>query len=119
MSKAASFPNALRTCIRQAGYSFREVSRETAIPESTLYDWASGKRPIPHHARDTLACLLGCDSEQLRPLESQLLTGTGALTKNSIIGTLLIYFVVSSGVRNPQRAVNTQGGPGSIWLPTA
>jgi hypothetical protein len=37
-----TYPNALRSCIKQAGYSFREVSRETTIPESTLYSWASG-----------------------------------------------------------------------------
>ena len=63
----ASYPNALRACIKQAGYSFREVSRETAIPESTLYDWAAGNRPIPHRERQVLARLLGCDEHDLQP----------------------------------------------------
>jgi lambda repressor-like predicted transcriptional regulator len=63
----ASYPNALRACIRQAGYSFREVSRETTIPESTLYDWAAGNRPIPHCERKVLVGLLGCDEHDLKP----------------------------------------------------
>src|SRR5260370_14588837 len=76
----ASYPNALRACIKQAGYSFREVSRETAIPESTLYDWAAGNRPIPHRERQVLARLLGCDEHDLQPqpADKRLLpTGTG------------------------------------------
>lgn len=62
-----SYPNALRACVKQAGYSFREVSKETTIPESTLYDWAAGNRPIPHRERQVLARLLGCDEYDLRP----------------------------------------------------
>jgi tetratricopeptide (TPR) repeat protein len=76
----ASYPNALRACIKQAGYSFREVSRETAIPESTLYDWAAGNRPIPHRERQVLARLLGCDEHDLQPQPADkglLPTGTG------------------------------------------
>ena len=61
------YPNALRSCIKQAGYSFREVSRETAIPESTLYSWASGKHVIPHASRELLAHVLGCAAEELAP----------------------------------------------------
>ncbi len=64
------YPNALRACIKQAGYSFREVSRETTIPESTLYDWAAGKRPIPHRDRQVLAHLLRCNEHDLRPQQS-------------------------------------------------
>src|SRR5258707_6780357 len=76
----ASYPNALRACIKQAGYSFREVSRETAIPESTLYDWAAGNRPIPHRERQVLARLLGCEEHDLQPqpaYKGLLPTGTG------------------------------------------
>lgn len=62
-----AYPNMLRACIKQAGYSFREVSKETTIPESTLYDWAAGNRPIPHHERQVLARLLGCDEHNLHP----------------------------------------------------
>jgi hypothetical protein len=61
------YPNALRSCIKQAGYSFREVSRETAIPESTLYSWASGKQVIPHVFRERLAHVIGCAVEELAP----------------------------------------------------
>src|SRR5260370_20161134 len=76
----ASYPNALRACIQQAGYSFREVSREPAIPDSTLYDWAAGNRPIPHRERQVLARLLGCDEHDLQPQPADkglLPTGTG------------------------------------------
>lgn len=66
-SHMASYPNVLRACIKQAGYSFREVSKETAIPESTLYDWAAGNRSIPHRERQVLARLLGCDEHDLKP----------------------------------------------------
>ncbi len=61
------YPNALRSCIKQAGYSFREVSRETAIPESTLYSWALGKQVIPHASREQLAQVIGCSIEELAP----------------------------------------------------
>jgi ribosome-binding protein aMBF1 (putative translation factor) len=62
-----TYPNALRSCIKQAGYSFREVSRETTIPESTLYSWASGKHVIPHAFRERLAQVIGCTVEELVP----------------------------------------------------
>ena len=61
------YPNALRSCIKQAGYSFREVSRETTIPESTLYSWASGKQVIPHAFRERLAQVIGCAAQELAP----------------------------------------------------
>jgi hypothetical protein len=61
------YPNALRSCIKQAGYSFREVSRETTIPESTLYSWASGKQVIPHAFRERLAHVIGCAVDELAP----------------------------------------------------
>ena len=61
------YPNTLRSCIKQAGYSFREISRETTIPESTLYSWASGKHVIPHASREQLAQLIGCAVEELAP----------------------------------------------------
>jgi len=35
--------------------------------ESTLYNWAAGNRPIPHHVRPILARLLGCSIEALAP----------------------------------------------------
>src|SRR5260370_19394620 len=70
VAQAPQYPNALRACIKQAGYSFREVSRETTIPESTLYDWAAGNRVIPHRERQILAHLLGCSVEALAPESS-------------------------------------------------
>ena len=46
-----AYPNALRYLIGHAGYSFREVHQETGISERTLYDWAAGKRVIPHRKK--------------------------------------------------------------------
>lgn len=65
------YPNTLRSLIELAGYSFREVSEETKIPERTLYDWASGKRVIPRKDRRILAIFLGCTIEDLAPCSSQ------------------------------------------------
>lgn len=61
------YPNALRSCIKEAGYTFREVSRETGIPESTLYSWAAGKSVISHASREQLAGVIGCAVEELVP----------------------------------------------------
>jgi hypothetical protein len=66
-ASVSRYPNALRSCIKQAGYSFREVSRETTIPESTLYSWASGKQVIPHAFRERLAQVIGCTAQELAP----------------------------------------------------
>ncbi len=41
-SSLPKYPNSLRVCIKQAGYTFREVSEEAAIPKSTLFGWAAG-----------------------------------------------------------------------------
>ena len=66
-SSLPKYPNALRSCIKQGGYSFRAVARETAIPESTLYYWASGKSVIPYAFREQLAHVIGCAVEELAP----------------------------------------------------
>jgi tetratricopeptide (TPR) repeat protein len=65
--QAPSYPNALRHLIEHAGYTFREVHKETGIPERTLYDWAAGNRVVPHRDRKVLACLLGCSVEDFAP----------------------------------------------------
>jgi len=96
----ALYPNALRTCIKQAGYSFREVSKETSIPESTLYDWAAGNRVIPHKERQVLAYLLGCDVELLAPISPTSLAPSSFDTSN-----LVIY---SQGL--PQSLIQQQQG---------
>lgn len=67
VTQTAQHPNALRMSIESAGYSFREISKETNIPERTLYDWAAGNRVIPHRDRETLARLLGCSPDDLAP----------------------------------------------------
>src|SRR6266566_7935869 len=84
-TQIALYPNSLRTCIKQAGYSFREVSKETTIPESTLYDWAAGNRVIPHKERQVLARLLGCDIELLAPNSPSFLAPSSIATSNLVI----------------------------------
>ncbi len=61
------YPNALRAWVKQAGYTFREISQETAIPESTLHNWAAGRQVIPHAQRERLAQVIGCPAEELVP----------------------------------------------------
>lgn len=95
----ASYPNALRLCIKQAGYSFREVSQETAIPESTLYDWAAGKRVIPHKERHVLAHFLRCSVEFLAPNHPFSHDSSGFATSN----------LVHSGQEHPQSFIQQQG----------
>ena len=65
--RSVRYPNALRAWMRKGGYRFRELAEETTIAERTLYDWASGKRPIPQNARAQLAHVLGCEVEDLAP----------------------------------------------------
>src|SRR5712691_10536713 len=85
VTQAPQYPNALRACIKQAGYSFREVSQETTIPESTLYDWAAGNRVIPHKERQILARLLGCDVELLAPNRASFLDSSSFDANNLVI----------------------------------
>ena len=67
-SSLPKYHNALRVCIKQAGYTFREVSEEAAIPKSTLFGWAAGKRVIPPAERERLAQVIGCTAEELAPM---------------------------------------------------
>jgi transcriptional regulator with XRE-family HTH domain len=61
------YPNRLRAWIKQEGYTFREIAAETGIPESTLYEWAAGRRPIPHQMRCRFADLFGCTVRDVTP----------------------------------------------------
>jgi tetratricopeptide (TPR) repeat protein len=61
------YPNALRALIKRSGYTFGELSKETGIPERTLFDWASGNRVILRADRETLAHFIGCTVEELAP----------------------------------------------------
>jgi transcriptional regulator with XRE-family HTH domain len=61
------YPNRLRAWIKQEGYTFREIAAEMGIPESTLYEWAAGRRPIPHQMRARFAGLFGCTVEDVIP----------------------------------------------------
>ncbi len=66
-SAVPMYPNALRACIKQGGYTIREVARETDIPEGTLRYWVAGRQVIPHAFRERLAQVIGCPVEELVP----------------------------------------------------
>ena len=117
--QVAQYPNALRACIKQAGYSFREVSQETDIPERTLYDWATGNRPIPKRERQVIADLLGYPVEVLAPQRPahrmiQLLQDQAALPASSYVPT------AASGVLVPSSVVQVEAvvGVGLFDWPT-
>ena len=108
----ARYPNALRACIKEAGYSFREVSQETNIPERTLYDWATGNRPIPKRERQVLADLLGYPVEALAPQRPahrmvQLLQDQAALPASSYVPAASGVLVPPSDVQQ-DAAVDTE-----------
>lgn len=60
-------PNRLRRLLKEAGLTMREIHRETAIPESTLYYWAAGRGVIPKEDRILLARVIGCSLHDLAP----------------------------------------------------
>lgn len=72
MEKTPRYPNALRTLIETAGYSFKEVAKKVNISERALYYWAAGHRVIPHQDRVILAQVLGCAIEDLAPCQNSL-----------------------------------------------
>ena len=67
MVQKTQHPNRLRALLREVGLTVREVHRETAIPESTIYYWAAGHGVIPKEDRITLARLIGCFPHDLAP----------------------------------------------------
>lgn len=62
------YPNKLKTLVKEAGLTMREVHRETTIPEGTLRWWASGNGVIPKDGRVILAQVIGCEVQDLAPL---------------------------------------------------
>src|SRR5690349_12060973 len=72
MVQKGQHPNRFRALLRKAGLTVREVHRETAIPESTLYYWAAGNGVIPKEDRIVLAQLIGCFPHDLAPIYDML-----------------------------------------------
>ncbi len=110
-TQRATYPNALRACIKQAGSSFREVSQETKIPERTLYDWAAGNRPIPQRERQMLADLLGYPVEALAPQQAaqhmlQLLQEQSAVPASSYLPAAASGVLVPPDVAQQDAAVD-------------
>lgn len=66
-SSGPKYPNRLRVCLKQAGYTLREIAEETDIPYGTLLRWSAGRQIIPQRERERLADLIGCSVEDLAP----------------------------------------------------
>src|SRR5712692_11631343 len=66
------YPNRLRACIKQSGYTVQEIAEEANIPLRTLFDYCGGKTPIPRKRLETLAALLGFPVEQIVPASKSL-----------------------------------------------
>lgn len=61
------YPNDLRYCIRQQGYTIQEVAERTDIPRRTLSDYLTGSRPIPRAYLKKLARVLHCSIHEIIP----------------------------------------------------
>ena len=70
--KQGQFPNQLRACIKQSGYTVQEIAQEANIPLRTLFDYCAGKTPIPRKRLETLASLLAYPVEQVVPVSKSL-----------------------------------------------
>jgi tetratricopeptide (TPR) repeat protein len=59
------YPNRIRQCIKQRGYTIQEVAEEISIPRRTLTDYISGNVPTPRHWLEKIAQVIGCGIEEL------------------------------------------------------
>lgn len=69
--------------MKEAGLTFLEVCEETGVPESTLRYWASGKCVIPRKSRTALAHSIGCNTQNLAPLNLSFAAGVVASKQDS------------------------------------
>lgn len=74
--KQGRFPNNLRACIKQSGYTVQEIAEEADIPLRTLFDYCGGKTPIPRKRLESLANLLGYPAETIVPVNNGLSTAS-------------------------------------------
>ncbi|HEU0003483.1 MAG TPA: helix-turn-helix transcriptional regulator [Ktedonobacteraceae bacterium] len=70
--KQGKFPNNLRACIKESGYTIQEIAQEADIPLRTLFDYCGGKTPIPRKRLEILANLLGYPAEAIVPVNNSL-----------------------------------------------
>lgn len=61
------YPNHLRVLIKQAGLTVKEVAEESGIPLRTLFDYCSGKVPIPRRKLEDIALVIGCSPQYIAP----------------------------------------------------
>jgi tetratricopeptide (TPR) repeat protein/transcriptional regulator with XRE-family HTH domain len=60
-----AYPNNVRQCIKQQGYTIQEVADEIGIPRRTLTHYLSGNAPIPRQCLEKIAQTIGCEIEEL------------------------------------------------------
>lgn len=63
--KSQPYQSNLRELIKDNGYTFKEISEETAISLSALFIYARGQRPIPHQSRSEIARVIGCQAQDI------------------------------------------------------
>ncbi len=63
----AKYPNCLRKTIKCSGLTVKEVAEETNIPLRTLFDYCSGKIPVPRKRLEDIATMIGCSPSELVP----------------------------------------------------
>ena len=88
--KQGKFPNNLRACIKESGYTIQEIAQEADIPLRTLFDYCGGKTPIPRKRLEILANLLGYPAEIIAPVNNSrsIISLKNAKNMQEIISTL-------------------------------
>jgi transcriptional regulator with XRE-family HTH domain/tetratricopeptide (TPR) repeat protein len=61
------YPNDLRYCIKQQGYTIKEVADRAGIAQRTMSDYLTGERPIPREPLKKIARILRCSIHEIIP----------------------------------------------------
>jgi len=64
----APYPNNLKTLVKNAGWTIQGLHLEAGIPQGTLYYWNGGRGIIAAEYREKIAKIIGCDPQDLAPL---------------------------------------------------
>jgi transcriptional regulator with XRE-family HTH domain/tetratricopeptide (TPR) repeat protein len=62
-----AYPNDLRYCIKQQGYTIKEVADRAGIAQRTMSDYLTGDRPIPREPLKKIARVLRCSIHEIIP----------------------------------------------------
>ena len=85
----APHPNNLKTLVKNAGWTIRELHLKTGIPQGTLYYWNGGRGIITVECREKIAKTIGCNPQDLAPLngaDDVVTNGTVAVPASMSLG---------------------------------